>query len=87
MAQRAKLSSKKKQQSRQEPPFSLYADESNPTFEEGWASVVRLLRGRKNIAVLTGAGMSVACGIPDFRSKGSGLYSTLDTEVCVGCTP
>jgi Sir2 family len=64
-----------------EPPFSFYIDETRPTFAEGWASVVKLLQGRKNIAVLTGAGISVSCGIPDFRSKESGLYSTLDTAV------
>ena len=33
----------------------------------------------KSIAVLTGAGCSVAAGIPDFRSPG-GLYSTLQPE-------
>ena len=48
---------------------------------EGFESIVNLLRGRKNIVVLTGAGISVSCGIPDFRSKGSGLYSTLNHEV------
>lgn len=63
------------------PPFSLYADKTKASFEEGWASVVKLLEGRKNIAVLTGAGISVSCGIPDFRSKESGLYATLDAEV------
>ncbi|RKO91904.1 DHS-like NAD/FAD-binding domain-containing protein, partial [Blyttiomyces helicus] len=38
---------------------------------------VRLLRESKNIIVLTGAGVSVSCGIPDFRSK-NGIYSRLD---------
>eukprot|EP01129_Flabellula_baltica_P017467 TRINITY_DN9692_c0_g1_i1.p1 TRINITY_DN9692_c0_g1~~TRINITY_DN9692_c0_g1_i1.p1 ORF type:complete len:311 (+),score=65.05 TRINITY_DN9692_c0_g1_i1:22-954(+) len=33
----------------------------------------------KNIALLTGAGVSVSAGIPDFRSKG-GLYDTLKPE-------
>ncbi|XP_018320883.2 NAD-dependent histone deacetylase sirtuin-1 [Agrilus planipennis] len=38
--------------------------------------VVRLLKGAKKVIVLTGAGVSVSCGIPDFRSK-DGIYSRL----------
>jgi NAD-dependent deacetylase sirtuin 1 len=38
--------------------------------------VVELIRTRKKIMVLTGAGISVSCGIPDFRSK-NGLYSRI----------
>jgi NAD-dependent deacetylase sirtuin 2 len=34
----------------------------------------------KNIAVLSGAGISVAAGIPDFRSAG-GMYDTLKPEL------
>lgn len=63
------------------PPFPLHRIASEKTnVSEGMHSIVNLLRGKKNIMVLAGAGISVSCGIPDFRSKGSGLYSTLDHE-------
>ncbi|OQR96300.1 hypothetical protein THRCLA_07322 [Thraustotheca clavata] len=38
--------------------------------------VVKLLEERKNIIVLVGAGISVSCGIPDFRSE-NGIYSII----------
>ena len=70
----------------QDPPFPLYQSAGKPSFHEGLASVASLLKGKKNIVVLTGAGISVSCGIPDFRTKGSGLYSTLDTnELGLSC--
>jgi len=31
----------------------------------------------ERVVVLVGAGLSVPCGLPDFRSEGSGLYSCL----------
>ncbi|KAG0143240.1 hypothetical protein CROQUDRAFT_661478 [Cronartium quercuum f. sp. fusiforme G11] len=37
---------------------------------------VRLIRSSSNIVVLTGAGVSTSCGIPDFRSA-DGLYAQL----------
>eukprot|EP00698_Gefionella_okellyi_P011509 TRINITY_DN3039_c0_g1_i2.p1 TRINITY_DN3039_c0_g1~~TRINITY_DN3039_c0_g1_i2.p1 ORF type:complete len:412 (+),score=83.35 TRINITY_DN3039_c0_g1_i2:861-2096(+) len=40
---------------------------------------VQLFQNSKNIVILTGAGVSVSCGIPDFRSKG-GLYETIADE-------
>jgi len=66
---------------RAEPPFPLVTSKSSRNYRDAFAAVVKLLEGRKNVLVLAGAGQSVSCGIPDFRSRGSGLYSMLDTEV------
>ncbi|WFC94392.1 NAD-dependent histone deacetylase sir2 [Malassezia brasiliensis] len=41
--------------------------------------VLELLQKSKRIIVLCGAGISVSCGIPDFRSK-DGIYSILANE-------
>lgn len=60
-------------------PYQLCSSK-NPTFEQAVASVAKLLQGRKKIMVLAGAGISVSCGIPDFRSP-QGLYANLDTHV------
>lgn len=47
----------------------------NPTLEQ---ISMGLKSGRyKNVVVMTGAGMSTAAGIPDFRSPDKGLYTTL----------
>lgn len=40
---------------------------------------VELIRNSKRILILTGAGVSTSCGIPDFRSK-DGLYARLKDE-------
>lgn len=46
----------------------------------GLDKAAELIRRSKSIAVLTGAGVSVSAGIPDFRSPG-GLYQTLQPEL------
>jgi NAD-dependent SIR2 family protein deacetylase len=71
--------SKKERLTALEFPFPLSGGKGS-SFDKTFEGVARLLNGRKNIVVLVGAGISVSCGIPDFRSKDSGLYSTLDTE-------
>jgi NAD-dependent deacetylase len=40
--------------------------------------VAELLRGARSAVVLTGAGVSVPSGIPDFRSPGTGLWENVD---------
>lgn len=40
------------------------------------AEAIQLIRQSQRIVILTGAGISVSCGIPDFRSR-NGLYASL----------
>jgi NAD+-dependent protein deacetylase SIR2 len=63
-------------------PYRLCSKKGS--FDEAFASVAKILEGRKRVLVLAGAGISVSCGIPDFRSKDKGLYSTLDFQVRIG---
>ncbi|XP_076360653.1 NAD-dependent protein deacetylase sirtuin-1-like [Tachypleus tridentatus] len=41
--------------------------------------VVNLIQTSQNIMILTGAGVSVSCGIPDFRSR-NGIYARLSKD-------
>jgi len=41
--------------------------------------VVDLIKNAKKIIVISGAGISVSCGIPDFRSPG-GLYDQINQK-------
>ncbi|EGC28992.1 hypothetical protein DICPUDRAFT_84948, partial [Dictyostelium purpureum] len=51
------------------------ADLQLDTFDK----VIELFQNSKNIVIITGAGVSVSCGIPDFRSKG-GVYETIEKK-------
>jgi len=44
----------------------------------GAARLAALIRGAERAVVLTGAGISVPSGIPDFRSPGTGLWQNVD---------
>ncbi len=53
--------------------------ESRPTPpHEGARRLAELIRSRAPVVALTGAGISVPSGIPDFRSPGSGLWTQVD---------
>jgi NAD-dependent deacetylase len=45
---------------------------------EGPALLADLLRSARSAVVLTGAGISVPSGIPDFRSPGTGIWEKVD---------
>jgi len=45
---------------------------------EGAQQLAELLRDAESAVVLTGAGISVPSGIPDFRSPGTGLWAKVD---------
>ena len=55
-------------------------EEGVAAFDDNLSSVAQSLARKKNIVVLAGAGISVSCGIPDFRSP-TGLYRTLNYQV------
>ena len=42
------------------------------------AELAGLIRGSRSVVALTGAGISVPSGIPDFRSPGTGLWEKVD---------
>jgi NAD-dependent deacetylase len=44
----------------------------------GVEALAELLRGARSAVALTGAGVSVPSGIPDFRSPGTGLWEKVD---------
>ena len=42
------------------------------------AELARLVRGAGSVVALTGAGISVPSGIPDFRTPGTGIWENVD---------
>ena len=44
----------------------------------GVAALADLVRGARSLVALTGAGISVPSGIPDFRTPGTGLWANVD---------
>jgi NAD-dependent deacetylase len=42
------------------------------------AALAELIRGAGSVVALTGAGISVPSGIPDFRSPGTGMWANVD---------
>ncbi len=59
---------------------SIIQFQNGETFEDKLASIASSLASKNNIIALVGAGISVSCGIPDFRSD-NGLYNTLNYQV------
>ena len=45
---------------------------------QGTQRLAELIRGAGSVVALTGAGISVPSGIPDFRSPGTGLWENVD---------
>lgn len=52
-----------------------------PRVEVDIGELVELLKSSNKTVVLTGAGISTASGIPDFRSPGTGLWQRMDPNV------
>jgi NAD-dependent deacetylase len=48
------------------------------TASDAATQLAELIRGARSVVALTGAGISVPSGIPDFRSPGTGLWETVD---------
>lgn len=51
---------------------------SSPATEAAVERLAGLMRAADSVVALTGAGISVPSGIPDFRTPGTGLWATVD---------
>jgi NAD-dependent deacetylase len=54
------------------------SDDARRPQETGAESLAELIRGSGAVVALTGAGISVPSGIPDFRTPGEGIWSDVD---------
>lgn len=59
--------------------LQAHDDHSSLDQQSQFDTLLKVLRKRKKIVVIAGAGISVSAGIPDFRSA-SGLFATLKNE-------
>ena len=55
-----------------------FAGTPAPAPDSGAAQLARLLQSSSSTVVLTGAGVSVPSGIPDFRTPGTGIWENVD---------
>jgi NAD-dependent deacetylase sirtuin 1 len=68
------------------PLFFVFSESAAANPPQGSSSlaayrkVLQILGRSKKILVVTGAGISVSSGIPDFRSKTIGLYTSSEVE-------
>jgi NAD-dependent deacetylase len=58
--------------------MAALTDASAPREDTALAGLARLVREAGSVVALTGAGVSVPSGIPDFRSPGTGLWEKVD---------
>lgn len=61
-----------------EPPFREKTVLSDSRVQQGIVCAADMIRNSKRGVILTGAGISTASGIPDFRSENSGLWQKYD---------
>ncbi|MGI8593025.1 MAG: SIR2 family NAD-dependent protein deacylase [Solirubrobacteraceae bacterium] len=59
-------------------PGHVVKTTSKPSVPERVERLAALIRGARSVVALTGAGISVPSGIPDFRSPGTGLWEKVD---------